>query len=106
MAAKENLRMKMFERCERERKSRGWWIFNNADIWFSESRIKEPWEKSANLRRPEKLYLPKTSEYLYIDKSGIHCGDTSYSWDQVLITGFMIDRYEKVRRSLSNCIPS
>jgi hypothetical protein len=66
-----------------EIKNSGWWIFNKRNLELGITKILEPYEKSANLPLPEKLYVYNMT----IDKYGISCHEDLIEWSEICATG-------------------
>lgn len=84
---------KLVQFCDKEVKDSGWWIFNKRKITFQKTRILESYEKTANLKLPDKLEIRST----LIDFNGIKVGPTLYCWEDICATGLKIETVDNKR---------
>lgn len=77
---------------QRKIQKSGWFIFFKRDLKLTLTRILEPYEKSANLPLPEKLYLGE----IELDKHGIlYRREDLLDWKEVCATGILIEHIPK-----------
>lgn len=76
---------KMKQVCSEEIKKTGFLIFFKSDIRFDQTRLLEPWEKTANLWLPEEIRFDE--EGVVIDSNGVIGGIHNIKWNEIIATG-------------------
>jgi hypothetical protein len=76
---------KMIQICKDEIKESNFIPFLRIKLQFAETRILEPWEKKANLTRPEKI----SDDYkgVTINSEGIVGSGHDFKWNEIIATG-------------------
>lgn len=97
---KEQILDKLLTYCDNEicsfNKSR---LFSyRKSIHLAQTKIMEPWEKSANLPLPDKICFPKESCIFKIDKKGVHLNHKLVKWSDIEVTAITVHQIDGGRR--------
>ena len=80
---KDEARKALLNYCDKEIDNSGFWIFGKKKLDFESTKLMKQWEKTANIKLPEKLQF----QGCVIDKNGIHIGKITHDWSDIIVTG-------------------